>query len=116
VGSVATGTPSGEPSTDASSPPCPKEGAVISAGAGQHGIGAFGMDDPPVQGGALGQRPPEWGNERPEAGGVHHLTVAGAGGSRDVFVDQGAAEVVDARDPAAPIFTQLNWMLSMAPR
>ena len=49
-----------------------------------------------------------------------HLAVAGAGGPRDVLVDQGAAEIVgpggeQLAGAPAPSFTQLSWTLSMVP-
>src|SRR3954466_8394828 len=53
--------------------------------------------DPAVQGGALFERATEWFDDGPEAGLVHHLAVLGAGGTGDVFVDERAAKVVDAR-------------------
>ena len=50
------------------------------------------------------------------------LAVAGPGGPGDVLVHQRAAQVVGpgpeqlAGPGSTPIFTQLTWMLSMAPR
>src|SRR5665213_2012553 len=95
--SISSSIPGPGPVTSAPRSSCSKEDPLMSADAGQHTVVAVGVDDPAVQRGALGERPPEGGHQGPEAVGVHHLAVAGARRPRDVLVDQGAAEVVDAR-------------------
>ena len=55
-----------------------------------------GVAHPAVQRGALGQGAPQGLDDGGEPLGVHHLTVAGPRGPRDVLVHQGAAEVIDS--------------------
>ena len=50
----------------------------------------------PIEGGALSEGPAEWGDDGGEVVGLESLAMGGAGGSGDVFVHEGATEVVDA--------------------